>query len=112
MSWDARKIATGSLKVLTLSITAEARRRCHHVVLIDGEPSDGDGRSVLNRQPSRLFTAAFLMEKPPKKPPQPTPQPKAQHYGEDPRLKRRVANNLIGVDGLCLHLAGVGSLSP
>src|SRR5258707_9218385 len=61
----------------------------------------------LNRQQRRPFTTACSMETPPKKPPQHRPQPKAQHYGQDPRLKRREANNLIGVGSLCLHLAGV-----
>src|SRR5712672_3433855 len=56
-------------------------------------------------------SAVCLMEKPPKKPPQYRPQPKAQHYGQDPRLKRREANNLVGVDTLCLYLTGVGGLS-
>jgi len=50
------------------------------------------------------------MEKPPKKTSQHRPQPKAQHYGQDPRLKGRKANNLTGVDSLTLYLTGVDSL--
>ena len=50
------------------------------------------------------------MEKPPKKTSQHRPQPKAQHYGQDPRLKGRKANNLTGVDSLTLYLTGIDSL--
>src|SRR5258708_7873407 len=108
---DRREFRTGLLKVLTLNITANARRRCHHVVL-NRRSAVYWRRPLGAQQTTEAFTAACLMEKPPKKPPQHRPQPNAQHYGQDPRLKRRVAHNLIGVDSLCLHLAGVGTLSP
>jgi hypothetical protein len=48
------------------------------------------------------LNSVYSMEKPPNKPPHYRPQPEAQHRGQDPRLRGREANNLIGVGSLNL----------
>jgi hypothetical protein len=67
----------------------------------NGSPN-GRARLVPQQTARRPFTVVGSMGEPPNKPPQHRPQPEAQHRGQDPRLRGREANNLIGVGSLNL----------
>jgi hypothetical protein len=63
---------------------------------------NGGASSVPRQTTTAALHRVCSMEKPPNKPPRYRPQPEAQHCGQDPRLRGREANNLIGVGSLNL----------